>query len=206
MSHCINVNGNVYSVIESLNHRSDYLPVLAGNVWCSVVFQIWMPWLQGLVVKLIIVQLAQATGDGQTSTIDADGTKASWVFREGGQDATRLMNLVNLPMLTSTAVKKMTASDGKGRASEGKSASDSLKTKIKQEFQQALGVLPPTVTDGSEEAGAANSGSKAMQKKAAFKGYDAREKANYSLTVLSFSQEPCHGVDIAFTVFFYLKI
>ena len=69
---------------------------------------------------------------------DADAKGCEWVFKEGGSETTRLMNLVNLPMLKSSAVRKLT---NEKVVPLTKQTHESLKQQIKMEFARSMGLI-----------------------------------------------------------------
>ena len=136
-------------------------------------------------------------------------TSYRWIFKDGNAETTRLMNLINLPMIKSAAVKKLTA---KGKETSGKGPGEireSLKKKIRAEFMQALSPDQDVeARDPSTEETAARSGgggNKTLQKKLAFKGYDEREKKEYNLQVIAFNGEESRPVTALDEVLLALK-
>ena len=114
-----------------------------------------------------------------------------WIFSKGGADTSRRMNLLNLPMKTSMACKKMQQMETPEQA-RGKQASnpaDILKAKLLEVFPSG----PSGAGSSGTQAGqSGTSGSdkggdqppadvkKNELKKAAFTGYQKAEKENYS--------------------------
>ena len=62
---------------------------------------------------------------------------AEWIFQKSNSETAQLMNLPNISMLTSTAVKKMMQAPG-GKPNPTKEATASLKSRIKAEFQKSF--------------------------------------------------------------------
>ena len=127
----------------------------------------------------------------------------TWVFKDAGAETTLLMNLVNLPMLKSAALKKLKG-QGPSAANGSKSDKESLKKQIKLEFTRALqdpaadaspaeqeDADPDDISHLSTKTGGSN---KTLLKQLAFKGYDERERLNYSETVLSFAEDESRPV------------
>ena len=135
-------------------------------------------------------------------------TSYRWIFKDGSAETTRLMNLINLPMIKSAAVKKLTA---KGKDTSGKGPGEireSLKKKIRAAFMQALSPSQDVEACPSTEETAARSGgggNKTLQKKLAFKGYDEREKKTYNLQVIAFNGEESRPVTALDEVLLALK-
>lgn len=103
-----------------------------------------------------------------------------WIFRKPGLETTQLMNLVNLNMIGSSAVKKMT--NAKAKAAPKNEAVLNLKSKIKAEFHEKfLSALPKESKDPAEGNG--TSQGKQKQRSQHFAGYMEQEKATYKIEI-----------------------
>ena len=103
-----------------------------------------------------------------------------WIFRKPGLETTQLMNLVNLNMIGSSAVKKMT--NAKAKAAPKNEAVLNLKSKIKAEFHEKfLSALPKESKDPAEGNG--TSQGKQKQRSQHFAGYMEQEKGTYKIEI-----------------------
>lgn len=85
------------------------------------------------------VQAGEGTsGSGQLQTSTSE-SQCAWIFKEGGAETTRLMNLINLEMLKSSAVKKLTSTAKP--VSMPAANHESLKKQIKNEFARSMGLM-----------------------------------------------------------------
>ena len=75
----------------------------------------------------------------------------NWVFKDGGSETTRIMNLVNLPMLKSSAVRKLTSTSKPATAT--KATHESLKKQTKSQFAKTLGWAVDEDPNGEEASG-----------------------------------------------------
>ena len=128
-----------------------------------------------------------------------------WIFKEGSAENTRLMNLINLPMLKSQAIKKLTSSSSASNQVQRSADKDSLKKRIKSEFAKALesGSSSSSVNEPNTGGGDENEQEvdpkrqrtgKNLLKSIAFKGYDEREKASYDVNIMSFQNDTSRPV------------
>lgn len=76
-----------------------------------------------------------ANGDVQ---LELSGSNSMWIFKDGGAESTRIVNLINLPMTKSAAARKMTAVAKVVPAA--KATHESLKQQIKKEFAKSVGL------------------------------------------------------------------
>ena len=78
------------------------------------------------------------SGSGQLQTSTSE-SQCAWVFKDGGAETTRLMNLIYLEMLKSSAVKKLTSTAKP--VSMPAATHESLKKQIKNEFARSMGLM-----------------------------------------------------------------
>ena len=118
---------------------------------------------------------------------ERDRGEAEWVLEKPGLESTKYMNLVNLPMLHSATVRKMTAV---AKTNEHKAATASLKSSIKEVF--AKNFFAGTMANGQgenpepvEEAEQKGPFGKQKAKHGNFAGFSDHEKKVYEVTISS---------------------
>ena len=147
-------------------------------------------------------QIDKGASSAHLASPDAQA-QGQWLFNEGGHESTRLMNLLNLPMLKSAAVRKMTSSKP---VSQPQQATESLKHQIRREFALSMGLTDPEgnashngrdqvddapasiAGDSEQTVKKQKVGGKTAQKQNAFKGYDERERAAYCVEIRAFDE------------------
>ena len=137
----------------------------------------------------------------QVPLVESKGVMKSaepvWAFKNASLDTTRLMNLVNLPMVESLAAKRLMAV---AKVTADQKAAQSLKEQIKDQFQKSMDAQKPkpeaqTAGPNASDAnanvaakpGEANneSSSSKNQKRAPFSANSKQEKDMYDLIICS---------------------
>ena len=129
---------------------------------------------------------------------------ADWIFQRSGMESTQLMNLLNIPMLHSQCVKKLTGVTETKANSRG-AATASLKSRIKAEFQAkflqtgsfapAQGSASRSEQDGAE--GPDDDSKKVGKQKLRqnqFHGYGEQERADYSVELIATDEKEARPI------------